>query len=71
MRSFYVIVKFNFFNKDVYTLTSIENIISITKSSALAFGIINNLISFEQIKKFTEIEGKYKIQLYGKVILFF
>ena len=46
-----------------------ENIINITKSSAMAVGILKNLVSFEQIDKFNELEVKHNIKLYGKVLV--
>ena len=60
---------FSFNIKDNWYLTAMENIINITKSSAMAVGILKNLVSFEQIDKFNELEVKHNIKLYGKVLV--
>lgn len=44
-----------------------ENIVNVTKSSAIAIGILKKQISLEQINKISEMEEKYDVKYYGKV----
>jgi len=39
----------------------------VTKSSALAIGILKDLIPLNKMQSFNEMEQKYGIKLYGKV----
>jgi hypothetical protein len=59
---------FNKLIKDNWHLTAIENLINLTKSSVFSLGVLKNLISIDKILEIDEMEAKYSLKLYGKVL---